>query len=110
MSADNMGNSLKELGRFEEATARCSYGSAITLNRILELTPTRFREETVASIVPDPGGPYPDGIHTLSFIGDSMLVDGKRHVLRWDAAELNRSFQKKRCERQLKLRAGASSR
>jgi hypothetical protein len=87
-----------------------SYGSAITLNRILELTPTRFREETVASIVPDPSGPYPDGIHTLSFVGNSMLVDGKRHMFRWDATELNRNFQRKRYERQLKLRAGGSSR
>src|SRR5439155_12990002 len=87
-----------------------SYGGAITLNKIHELTPTRFREETVASIVPDPRGPYPDGIHTLSFVGDSMLIDSKRHVFRWNAPELNRNFQRKRYERQLKLRAAASSR
>ena len=82
-----------------------SYGSAITLNRILELTPTTFREETVARILPDPNGPYPDGIHTLSFVGDSILLDGKRHVLRWNATALNRVFLRRRHERRLKVRA-----
>lgn len=88
-----------------------SYGGAITLNRVLELTPTTFREETVARIEPDPRGPYPDGMHTLSFVGESVLIDGKRHVFRWNAAELNRTFQRRRYERQLKLRgAGGASR
>jgi hypothetical protein len=82
-----------------------SYGGAIALNRILELTPTTFREETVSRIPPDRRGPYPDGIHTLSFVGESMLVDGKRHVFRWDAAVLNRIFPQRRYERQLRLRA-----
>jgi hypothetical protein len=82
-----------------------SYGSAITLNRIVALTPTEFREETVARIDPDPDGPYPHGIHTLSFVGESMLVDGKRHEFRWNAAQLNRNFIVQRFLRQRSLRA-----
>ncbi len=84
-----------------------SYGGAIALNRILELTPTTFREETVARILPDPDGPYPDGIHTLSFVGDSILIDGKRQLFRWNAAALNRNFMRRRYERQARLRASA---
>jgi hypothetical protein len=87
-----------------------SYGGAIALNRVLELTPSTFREEAVARIRPDRHGPYPDGIHTLSFVGDSILVDGKRHVFRWNAAALNRNFLLRRFERQAKLRAGALKR
>ena len=87
-----------------------SYGGAIALNRITELTPSTFREETVARILPDPKGPYPDGIHTLSFVGDSILIDGKRHVFRWDAAALNRNFPLRRLERQAKLRAATPGR
>jgi hypothetical protein len=82
-----------------------SYGGAIALNRIVELTPTSFREETVARILPDLSGPYPDGLHTLSFVGDWLLIDGKRHLFRWDAAALNRNFVRRRAERQAKFRA-----
>jgi hypothetical protein len=85
-----------------------SYGCAIALNRIVELTPTAFREETVARIAPDPRGPYPDGIHTLSFVGDRILIDGKRQVFRWNAAALNRDFIRRRSERQARLRASGS--
>lgn len=87
-----------------------SYGGAIALNRIIELTPLTFREETVARILPNPKGPYPHGIHTLSFVGDSILIDGKRHVFRWNAAALNRNFLQRRHERQAKLRAAAPKR
>ena len=37
-----------------------------------------FEEEAVATIAPDPDGPYPDGLHTLSRVGDLTLVDGRR--------------------------------
>lgn len=87
-----------------------SYGGAIALNRIIELTPSTFCEETVARILPDPKGPYPDGIHTLSFVGDSILIDGKRHLFRWNAAALNRSFLLRRHERQARLRGAAPKR
>lgn len=56
------------------------YGSGLALNRVLELTPSRFREATVAYLAPDPDGPFPDGLHTLSGVGDRTLVDGQRRV------------------------------
>jgi hypothetical protein len=86
-----------------------SYGSAITLNRIVALSPTEFHEETVGRIEPDPDGPYPDGIHTLSFVGESVLVDGKRHEFRWNAARLNRNFMIQRHLRKQRLKAQKQS-
>ena len=55
------------------------YGGAVVLNRIVELTPTRFEEETVRRLPPDPDGACPDGFHTLSRLdSDRTLVDGNR--------------------------------
>ncbi len=54
------------------------YGAALAINRIVELSTTRFREEVVAVLRPDPQGPYPHGLHTLSIWGDRLLIDGKR--------------------------------
>ena len=48
------------------------------INRIRRLTPSEFEEEPVASVEPDKSGPYPEGLHTLSKVGDFTLVDGKR--------------------------------
>jgi hypothetical protein len=56
------------------------YGSALVLNRILHCTPESYREEAVARIAPDPDGPYPDGVHTLSMADGVILTDGKRVV------------------------------
>ncbi len=61
------------------------YGGRTVINRIVELTPTTFHEEPVAFIEPDPHGPYPDGLHTLSALGDITLVDGKHHPFSWRA-------------------------
>jgi hypothetical protein len=55
-----------------------TYGGAVVVNRILELTPTKFREERVATVGPFREGPYRHGIHTLSSAGDRTLVDGMR--------------------------------
>ncbi len=57
-----------------------TYGGAIAVNRIVELTPQDFREETVAVLDPDAGGPRPHGLHSLAGVGDYTLVDGKRHT------------------------------
>jgi len=54
------------------------YGRAVTINRIDLLTPAEFRETTVSRVQPDPNGPYPDGLHTITVYGDSVLIDGKR--------------------------------
>jgi hypothetical protein len=55
-----------------------TYGGRVTINRVLILTPLAFREEPFAFVDPDPEGPYPDGLHTLSQVGNVTLIDGKR--------------------------------
>ncbi|MBW4050712.1 MAG: hypothetical protein HIU85_04500 [Proteobacteria bacterium] len=57
------------------------YGGAVTINRVIRLTPDEFEEEVAARLHPDLAGPCPDGMHTLSAVGDLTLVDGKRHEL-----------------------------
>lgn len=59
-----------------------TYGGSMTINRIIRLTPTAFAEETVAAVGPDADGPYPEGTHTLSAVGNVTLIDGKRLVWR----------------------------
>jgi hypothetical protein len=56
-----------------------SYGSAIRLLKIDEMTPDRFQAEASAAIAPPQGvGAYRDGFHTLSGAGPVTLVDAKR--------------------------------
>ncbi len=61
-----------------------TYGGAITINRVLELSPTEFREEPVRSLRPAKQGPYPAGCHTLSAAGSVTLIDGKRRIVTLD--------------------------
>lgn len=56
-----------------------TYGGRVILNRITNLTPTHFAEEKAAVIEPFSTGPYPDGVHTISAVGNITLVDGKRY-------------------------------
>lgn len=58
-----------------------AYGGALVINRVTRLTCHEFQEEVAAHLRPDPAGPCPDGLHTLSAAGDLTLVDGKRHEL-----------------------------
>jgi hypothetical protein len=62
-----------------------TYGGAVTLNRVLRLTPTEFEEEPVTVVHPDPRGPYGEGVHTMSAAGTVTLVDAKRAVFVWAA-------------------------
>jgi len=57
-----------------------TYGGRIALNRVLELTPERFKEETVKHIGPFGGSIWNKGMHTLSALGDLTFIDGKRFV------------------------------
>ena len=57
-----------------------TYGARIVINRVVELSPTAFREEMHTSVDPDPRGPYPNGLHTLSAMGEQTLIDGKRRI------------------------------
>lgn len=69
-------------GKVIRPTQDCSttYGAAIVLNQVETLTPTEFRETTIARIEPDPNSNYPDGVHTLNVIDGMIFVDAKRHV------------------------------
>lgn len=55
-----------------------TYGGQIVINRITKLTPTEFNEETAVRVRPDSNGPYPNGTHTLSAVGNVTVLDGKR--------------------------------
>ncbi len=56
-----------------------TYGGAVVIARVDELTPLAYRETLVKRIAP-PAGRYHDGIHTISFAGDTIVVDAKRTV------------------------------
>jgi hypothetical protein len=77
-SARGAGTPFVHDGRLYRPAQDCtgSYGEAVTLNLIEELDPQRFSERVVQVLHPDPAGPYPDGVHTLSSLGDRTLVDG----------------------------------
>jgi hypothetical protein len=54
------------------------YGAALSINRILELSPQRFREEPVLSLAPAETWAWADGVHTINSIGGVTVVDGLR--------------------------------
>jgi hypothetical protein len=60
-----------------------TYGGAVVLNRVSELTPTRFAEEPIGRIEPDPRSRYRDGVHTLCVGDEFILVDGKYRQWHW---------------------------
>ena len=55
-----------------------SYGSALAIMRVDVLTPDRFEETLVRRIDARELAPYDGGIHTLSFDGQRLVIDGKR--------------------------------
>lgn len=67
-----------------------TYGGSITVNRVVRLTSTEYREERVATLPPFPG-PYANGFHTLSAMGERTLVDGKWFA--FNASEMTRSLR-----------------
>jgi len=54
------------------------YGHNLALNKILELSPIKFKEETIAFMGPFNNSPYSCGFHTISGIGNITLVDGRK--------------------------------
>lgn len=80
-----------------------TYGAAIVLNRVLELTPQRFAEEEAVRIVPDPAGPYPHGLHHFVPFGQRTIIDGKRQrfgpgtMARWLSWQLRSRQARLRC-------------
>ena len=67
-------------GKLYRPTQDCSitYGGSVVINQVLELSPTKFKEEPVATIKPNQLSHFPDGLHTISSVGNITLVDGKR--------------------------------
>jgi hypothetical protein len=58
-----------------------SYGGGIVIARVDELCPTAYRETIVRRIDSRGFGRWDDGVHTLSFSGGEIVLDGK-HVYR----------------------------
>ncbi|HTW89483.1 MAG TPA: hypothetical protein VMD75_15915 [Candidatus Binataceae bacterium] len=56
------------------------YGAKIVFNRIIVLTPIDFEEEVIGELKPDPAGPYPRGLHTISQDGGVVVIDGWTRV------------------------------
>jgi hypothetical protein len=93
-SARPAGTPFEHDGQLFRPSQDCSetYGGAVRVNRITRLTPEEYEEETVAVVRPDPNGPYPAGLHTLSAFADKTLIDGKRWVwcLPWAPRSIGR--------------------
>ncbi len=67
-----------------------TYGGAVAIVRIDELTPTAYRETIVRRIAP-PAGRFADGFHTITFARNTLVVDGKRTYR--DARNVGRAFR-----------------
>ncbi|HBY61935.1 MAG TPA: hypothetical protein DEH78_19115, partial [Solibacterales bacterium] len=86
------GNLFVHEGKLYRPAQDCrrSYGAALCIHRVDELSPLAYRETLVRRVFPDPNGPYPDGLHTLSGFGPWSVVDGKRHT--WPVGVIARRF------------------
>ena len=87
-SARPAGAPFRHEGRLYRPGQDCSesYGGRVALNRIVELTPYRFKEELASFVEPYGKSPYPHGLHTLSGAGGITVIDGRRDLKRvnWD--------------------------
>jgi hypothetical protein len=74
---------LQAAGRLFRPGQDCAatYGAAVTLHEVVVLTETDFQETVISVLRPDPAGPFPNGLHTLTHDGARFWVDGKRFVL-----------------------------
>ncbi len=81
-SARSAGTPFWHEGQLYRPAQDCSssYGGSVVINRILRLTPAAFEEERLATVQADPGGPNPDGVHTVSAVGNMTVVDEKRDI------------------------------
>lgn len=67
-------------GKLLRPAQDCSqaYGGAVVVNEIVSCTPAAYEEREVVVITPDPRGPFPDGLHTVSLAADRIFIDGKK--------------------------------
>ena len=68
-----------------------TYGAAVVIHRVDELSPECYRETVVTRALPDPAGPFPHGLHTLAADQEWVWLDGKRFV---DLAGLARKIMR----------------
>jgi hypothetical protein len=61
------------------------YGGAVTINRVVELTPTQFHEEIASVIRPHKDWPARDGVHHLCGVADRTVIDACEEVFIWRA-------------------------
>ena len=54
-----------------------TYGGRVTINKVLRLTPDEFEEIPVNVLEPVKGTRFSKGLHTLSQVGEYILIDGK---------------------------------
>jgi len=58
-----------------------TYGASIKINKIMKLTVDEFAEEEEIEISPNQLGQYPNGLHTISSLGENYtVIDGKKKV------------------------------
>lgn len=55
-----------------------SYGGGLEILEILTLNDNEYKERSINSIIPEPKCGYIDGIHTLNFSKNYMIIDGKK--------------------------------
>jgi hypothetical protein len=81
-SVRGAGTPFVHAGELYRPAQDCSriHEERITLNRVAELTPARFHEETVRVLEPLGTGPYPHKLHTLSAAGERTLLDACRET------------------------------
>jgi hypothetical protein len=73
------GTVFSSKGCLYRPSQNCSktYGGSLRINKIVKLTPYEFKEKTVKEILPSNDSKYPHGLHTLSRIGNNVVIDGK---------------------------------
>lgn len=71
---------FEHAGRLYRPGQDCSrtYGGAVALYRVDEISPLRYRETLVRHVSPAQFDARLDGLHTMTAWGDRTLVDGKR--------------------------------
>ena len=56
------------------------YGKSLTINKIITLSENEFKEEAYLEITADKKSNYSEGIHTINFLEDIIVVDGIKMV------------------------------
>ena len=56
------------------------YGKSITINKIITLNENEFKEEDYLQITAEKKGVYSEGIHTINFLDDIIVVDGIKMI------------------------------